>query len=115
MNVTHGNLSACLTATSRDLELLDESIHLASAILLVGYPSVIGSLWEVRDERSPEIAKDVYTVMLGQGEYLDIERSAEGLHWAVRRLREKTRIIPGFARRGPNDPCIWASYIHLGV
>ena len=107
-------LSACDAASIRDFSLLDESIHLSSAILLAGYPSVVGTLWNVWDDHSAEIAKDVYFWML-EGGKLDPLRSAEGLHRAVRALRDRTRIVPGFSRKVSNDPLVWAPYIHLGV
>lgn len=40
-------LSACHTSAMRNFRLLDESINLASAIQLCGYPAVVGSLWQV--------------------------------------------------------------------
>ena len=108
-------LSACHTANSKDLNLLDESISLSSAILLAGYPSVVATLWRISDNRSVEVARDVYMRML-QGDELETRLSAEGLHHAVRRLREATRTIPGFVRRAQSsDPLVWAPYIHLGV
>jgi tetratricopeptide (TPR) repeat protein len=45
-------LSACHTGSSLDIRILDESIHLASAVQLAGYPSVIGTLWSVTDVHS---------------------------------------------------------------
>ena len=57
-------LSACHTSTMRDFHLLDESISLSSAVQLSGYPSVVGSLWQVRDSHSAEVARDVYTWIL---------------------------------------------------
>ena len=107
-------LSACDTAMTRNLRLLDESIHLASALQLAGYPSVIGTLWEIRDESSVAMARDVYAWMLGQG-YLDTTASAEGLHRAARELREKTRTTVGIKGKGPSDPLVWAPYIHFGI
>jgi hypothetical protein len=110
-------LSACHSASARDLRLLDESIHLASAIQLAGFPSVIATLWKVQDEYSADVAKDVYNWMLehGHGKHLDTTKSAEALHWAVLRVREKTKVIPGFSKRKPSDPIVWAPYIHFGV
>jgi hypothetical protein len=54
-------LSACHTASARDLRLLDESIHLASVIQLAGFPSVIGTLWKVQDKTSIDVAKDSHS------------------------------------------------------
>ena len=107
-------LSACHTSTSYDIRLLDESISLSSAIQLSGYPSVVGSLWSVTDNHSAEIATDVYARML-DGSHLNTQRSAEALHWAVRALRERSCIEPGFTRKSTSDVLVWAPYIHIGI
>lgn len=100
-------LSACQTSTMRDFRLLDESISLSSAFQLSGYPSVVGSLWQITDSHSAEIARDLYKWIL-QDE-LDVRRTAEGLHKAVRDLRERSRYITR------TDPLVWASFVHVGV
>ncbi|CAE6487268.1 unnamed protein product [Rhizoctonia solani] len=41
-------LSACQTATG-DTNLPDEAVHLASGMLMAGYPSVIATMWSVMD------------------------------------------------------------------
>ena len=102
-------LSACHTSTMRDFNLLDESISLSSAIQLCGYPSVVGSLWQVGDIHSSNIARDVYVSILEGDCGLDVRRSAEGLHKAVRHLRDQSRF------KGKQDPLIWAPFIHIGI
>jgi len=96
------------------MRLLDESIHLTSAIQLAGYPSVVGTLWQVLEELSVGVAEDVYKYILSELKYIDCQRSAEGLHWAVHALREKTRNVLG-GSKGPSNPLVWTSYIHLGA
>ena len=120
LNVQSGQfayLSACHTANTRDVRLLDESINLASAIQLAGYPSVVGTLWTVSDQHSAEVAREVYASMLvdDHGFKMDPQKAASGLHWAARRLRDDTRTIPGFSRKVPSNPHVWAPYIHLGI
>ena len=107
-------LSACHSASLKDFRLLSESITLASAIQLAGYPSVVGTLWNVGDKHAAEIAKDVYTWILAKNK-LDTERSAESLHYAVLSLRDRIRKVPGFSKKMPDDPLVWAPYIHIGV
>ena len=102
-------LSACHTSAMRDLRLLDESINLSSAIQLCGYPRVVGSLWHVKDVNSANIARDVYEWILDGDCGFDSRRSAEGLHKAVRQLRERTRIVR------KHDPLAWAPFIHVGL
>lgn len=107
-------LSACHTATTKDVRLLDESIHLAAAIQLAGFASVIGTLWNIEDQSAANVSKNVYASMLTSGN-LDAKQSAQGLHRAIRALKESTRILPDFARTAPDDPLIWAPYVHFGV
>jgi hypothetical protein len=108
-------LSACNTASTKNMGLLDESINLSSAIHLAGYPSVIGTLWSVFDEQSANVAKQLYELMYTDAQTLDSTRSAVCLHTAIRTLREKTTTIPNFRRKVPNDPFVWAPFIHVGV
>jgi CHAT domain-containing protein len=81
---TFAYLSACQTYATEDISLLDESRSLSSAIQLLRYPSVIGSLWDVDDQYSVSVSTTVYQSMLGGG---DRGRGgAEGLHNATRHL-----------------------------
>ena len=102
-------LSVCHGSTMRDFSLLDESISLSSAIQLCGYPSVVSSLWQIRDSYSSNVARDVYMSILEGNCGLDARRSAEGLHKAVRHLRDRSRFM------GKQDPLIWAPFIHIGI
>jgi len=103
-------LSACHTSATRGVRMLDESINLSSAIQLCGYPSVVGSLWQVDDLGAADVARSVYEWILeGASQEFDARRSAEGLQKAVRQLRETTRIM------GKQDPLTWAPFIHVGI
>jgi CHAT domain-containing protein len=104
-------LSACHTSTSRDIDLLDESISLTSAIQLSGYPSVVGTLWQVGDNSSAEVAGDIDKWNLDGNGGFNAWKSAEGLHKAVRNLRDKTRV----SSRHGSDPLVWAPYIYVGI
>ena len=108
-------LSACHTGVSHNLNLLDESIHLVSTVQLAGYPSVVGSLWQVKDRRSSEVAKSVYTVILDKGTTLRVDKAVEGLHLAIHTLREETKKVPGLKMIDKTDAMVWAPYIHYGI
>lgn len=82
-------LSACNTARTKEF-LHHESIHLVSALQLAGFPSIVGALWQVNDNYSVDVAKDVYEWILERGRKLDNEWSAEDLHRALCFLRENT-------------------------
>jgi hypothetical protein len=97
-------LSACHTAFT-GARLLDESIHLASAFQLAGFPHVIGTLWEVDDEAAVDIAAAFYGSLCADPHAIDISYAAHALHNAVRSLRD----------RFPITPSLWAPYLHSGA
>ena len=105
-------LSACHTATARNFSLLDESIHMAGAFQLAGFRSVIGTLWQIDDQSSSEIAEFVYRAMLTENDNLDVRRAAYGLHFALRELRDRCW---NESRFQSSDPLKWAPYIHVGI
>jgi hypothetical protein len=91
-------LSACATAES-SAALPDEVVHIASAFGLAGYPDVIATLWPIADEPAVHVADGVY-----RGITVDGHPPALALHDAVRAMR----------RRFPEDPWLWAPFIHYG-
>ena len=106
--ISHGQaqiayLSACATAGFQNQP--DESIHLASAFQLAGFPHVIGTLWGADDDAAVEIASNFY-----QGLNL-FDRGgrglvAEALHYAVVRYRNEQ----------DNGLAVmkWAPFVHIG-
>lgn len=99
-------LSACHTA-NQGRQLLDESVHLASAFQLVGFPQVIATLWKALDRPSQRLAVAFYD-LLAEGRAdgsPDTDRAAHALHSVVRKLREKRFDMPSH----------WAAYLHAGA
>jgi hypothetical protein len=94
-------LSACSTATT-SLDLVDESIHIASAFQLAGYPHVIGTLWEISDSIATKIATQLYEELAARR--FDIRSAADCLHEAIRVVRNLY----------PKMPTLWAAHIHVG-
>ncbi|CUA72770.1 Dystrophin [Sus scrofa] [Rhizoctonia solani] len=97
-------LSACQTATGHD-KLPDEAAHLASCMLVVGYPSVIASMWSVVDDDAPFVADSVYSHLMDCQSISDGE-VATALHDAVASLREMVGVME-FHR--------WVQYVHMGL
>lgn len=95
-------LSACQTATGSS-HLSDEAVHLAAAMLLLGYGQVIATLWTIRDASAPLIVDGVYARLPTIRAGAPIP-AATALHHAVEALR-LTR---------PADPLLWAPYLHTG-
>ena len=100
-------LSACSAADNRAEDLLDENIHLAAGFLLAGFPSVVGTLWRIRDLSSVQVASDFYRGITRGGKGIDVEGSAVALNTAVRILKRDLD-------DGAGKAAIWAPYIHLG-
>ena len=98
-------LSACSTTRS-DASLADQAVHLSGAFQRAGYHHVIGTLWRVGDVASRLIADDFYTYLTSDGSVAPrTAQSAEALHHAVRRLREKYAA----------SASMWAGHIHTGI
>ena len=95
-------LAACETATG-DLALIDESLHLAAGLQIVGYRHVLASLWTISDAAAPAMAEIIYSHLTSAGAPSSA-RAAHALHEAVRLLRQNS----------PGDPLVWAPYVHLG-
>jgi CHAT domain-containing protein len=108
-------LSSCDAAVSRAVGLVDESINLAGACLLAGFPAVIGTMWYISDKHSADVAKNFYQRLMEGGNGIDVTKASEALHWAVRKLRDETRRVQGFSRSQPADPLRWGGYIHMGL
>ncbi|MFD4610020.1 CHAT domain-containing protein [Streptomyces sp. NPDC058440] len=106
-------LSACRTAAAGSAWLLDESVNLTSAFQLAGFPSVVGTLWEINDQASKTVADSFYTHLRGPDGLIDTGRAAWAIHQAVRDLRDG-RDLPG-----PYDrvkvPHLWAAFLHAGA
>ncbi|CAE6491015.1 unnamed protein product [Rhizoctonia solani] len=96
-------LSACQTATGDEM-LPDEAIHLASGILMAGYPSVIATMWSVSDEDAPFVADKVYAQLVKDGKIKNGE-AGRALHYAITALRDKV---------GEKEFGRWVPYIHVG-
>jgi len=99
-------LSACETAYSESVDLLDEGIHLTSAFQLAGFPHVIGTLWPIYDHIAVDVATAFYTRLQSGTGTLDVSASAQALHDAIREVRAGTT--------GPWYPSVWAAYVHAG-
>ncbi|KAG8749544.1 hypothetical protein FRC11_011205, partial [Ceratobasidium sp. 423] len=96
-------LSACQTATG-DKELPDEAIHLASGMLMAGYPSVIATMWSIHDSDAPFVADKVYAQLMKDGKVGNGE-AGKALHYAVAALRDEV---------GEKEFGRWVPYIHIG-
>ncbi|KAG8738820.1 hypothetical protein FRC11_001119, partial [Ceratobasidium sp. 423] len=96
-------LSACQTATG-DEKLPDEAIHLASGMLMAGYPSVIATMWSIKDSDAPFVADKVYGRLMKDGK-IGTGEAGEALHYAVAALRDNV---------GEKEFARWVPYIHIG-
>jgi CHAT domain-containing protein len=98
-------LSACHAASGLK-ELPGEAMHLAAGLQFAGFPSVIATMWGIRDEDAPKVAEHTYQYLFRNGmQGLDPSDAATALNHAVQALRE--------------DPNVtidrWAPFIHFGI
>ncbi|KAK1992117.1 hypothetical protein LX36DRAFT_694410 [Colletotrichum falcatum] len=111
-------LSANATGRVLGRRAEDENIHLARAFQLAGFRHVIGTLGRVYSELSLETAKMTYQALCDGG-MTDVAVS-EGLHHALRQLRDDWVRSNAFEMGGQRDPDsnitppLWAVYVHFG-
>ena len=98
-------LAACETAVTT-AKLANEAVHITGAFQLAGYQHVIGTLWQVADLASVDLARAFYAELAvpGRPGAIDVSRAPAALHHATRRLRD----------RFPDVPALWAGHIHVG-
>ncbi|WUH90231.1 CHAT domain-containing protein [Streptomyces sp. NBC_00433] len=90
-------LSACATVMPTP-DAPDELTHLAAAFQLVGFRSVVATLWPVRD--------------LTATEFTQLFHAAGGHTTTCTALTSATRTLRD---RHPDHPELWASYVHYGL
>jgi CHAT domain-containing protein len=98
-------LSTCQAASGQK-DLPGEAMHLAAGLQFAGFPSVIATLWRIRDDDAQKVAVHMYRFLLRNGlEGLDPSDTTSALNHAILRLRE--------------DPSVtvdrWAPFIHFGI
>jgi tetratricopeptide (TPR) repeat protein len=99
-------LSACSTAEVRTQKLADESLHLTSAFQMAGFAHVIGSLRPADDQICAQVARLFYSFLVNNEDSMDLNRAVpEALNYAVRQI----------SKDHPNNPSLWAPFIHLGA
>lgn len=109
-NAEFAFLSACHTAELPPNIFQDESLHLAAAMQFCGFRSVIGTMWPMRDEDGPRVAKAFYEDMFAvpnEGEEFGYKRSA----WALNRVVQKMRRHKDFKQ----TPERWVNFVHIGA
>jgi CHAT domain-containing protein len=101
-------LSACQTSTG-DEQLSEEAVHLAAGMLAAGFKGVVATMWSIRDQDAPEVAKDFYGYLLSQSKTgIDSSLAAHALDYAVRRRRKNLDM-------SDMDFLAWIPYVHFGA
>ena len=102
-------LSACQTSTGNE-KLSDEVVHLAAGMLAAGYRSVVATMWSIKDQYGPIVAKDFYGHVLAANSsgQLDSTNAARALHYATQNIRKKL---------GDTEEALltWVPYVHFGI
>jgi tetratricopeptide (TPR) repeat protein len=99
-------LSACSTAQNRVVGLSDEVLHLASAFQVAGFAHVVATMWESKDSICSQVAEVFYGHLTKTSDKGGHDGAvAEALHAAVEEIRKQS----------PEEPQLWAQFIHTGA
>jgi CHAT domain-containing protein len=103
-------LSACQTSTG-DEKLSEEAVHLAAGMLAAGYQSVVATMWSIKDQYGPVIAKNFYAHILAKmlgDKQLDSAKAAHALHHAIQKIQKEL---------GDTEEALltWVPYVHFGI
>lgn len=104
-------LSACFTANAGVEKMQDEIIHLASALQVAGFVSVVGSLWYVGEKDALEVVKGFYQRLKFDAAGLSPGQVAKALHFAILDFRQSTRTA---GNGGKGNPVAWSPFVHFG-
>jgi hypothetical protein len=103
-------LSACSTAQiGIDSNLIDESLHLASAFQASGFSDVVATLWVGEDRACLSVAQAFYEALI-RSSSVDIRRSAHCLHEAISKVKTGAGDVGGW-----DLPLEWAGFAHFGA
>jgi CHAT domain-containing protein len=111
-------LSACSTAENSSTGLMDEVITVASSFQLLGFPHVIGTLWQANDDAANDVVRTFYQELVKNAASASSESGrdvfATALHNAVDALRAGK--VPGLRRKrnATDNVTAWAPFIYLG-
>ncbi|MFF3878277.1 CHAT domain-containing protein [Streptomyces sp. NPDC001978] len=107
-------LSACSTAQT-SAAIPDESLHIAAAFLLAGFPQVVATLWPLSDQLAAEFAEDFYQ----RFPTLDPVDAAPSATPAERPAVPAARALHAVVRDHRSwyvdAPSLWACHIHTGI
>ncbi|KAK0497895.1 hypothetical protein EDD18DRAFT_1351708 [Armillaria luteobubalina] len=81
----------------------DESLHLSFAMQLLGYRSVVATLWPMGDAQGSIVTEHVYNHLKKKGA-MDVRQASFALRSAVRTLRDQGLSVEQ-----------WALFIHSGI
>lgn len=105
-NADFAMLLACESARGA-VNVSNEFVHLAAGLLVVGFRSVIGTMWSIIDSDGPDVARVVYEHLFraGMDAKPDSSEAAVALHRAVVYLRDVKKV----------PPSRWLPFVHFGV
>jgi len=110
-------LSACSTSESVAESLADEALNIANAFQLLGFPHVIGTLWEAEVDAANRLADSFYEHFVEGLENSAIADKSVVFSYALHYALQDLRTGKGTRRRASlccNDVLAWAPFIYVG-
>ena len=111
-------LSACHTAGQTKDSATEEALHLAAAMQFSGFRSVVGTMWQMRDEDGPKLAEDFYAEILAESDEkypleVGYKKAARALHAATTKMRKQRPEKRTREQRVTFEQ--WVNFVHIGA
>ncbi|EIM92747.1 uncharacterized protein STEHIDRAFT_46095 [Stereum hirsutum FP-91666 SS1] len=92
---------------------------MALGLHVAGFRSVLGAMWSIADKDAPEVAGTVYEVVFGtsvEAEKGDEgNRDSKGARPRIEKVAEAVNLATRKLRDGGAEPSRWAPFMHVGV
>ncbi|KAF9059109.1 hypothetical protein BDP27DRAFT_1342076 [Rhodocollybia butyracea] len=98
-------LMACQTATG-DVSHPDQSVHLAAAMLFMGFRSVVATMWSMDDSHGPRLSARIYKTLFQSGR--SFSSNPDDIPF----------VIDGFRQELRQEKCsvrAWVTFMHFGM
>ncbi|KAK6343910.1 hypothetical protein TWF696_007564 [Orbilia brochopaga] len=108
LNARLAFLAACQTADNAQADVLEENIHIAGSLHMLGFLNVIGTMWEAEETAAAQLAKGFYSALAQE---INSGLGAQSTSAVAAAFQKAVVSLRG---QDPEDVVTWAPFMHFG-